>query len=325
MVLDRRKEARKRQKQRQKDAERGSGTADANEMADDEALLAQAEQTKPEMPDPWNENRVKKALEEHALACRRPPGEPKIYLELVTNHSTSANHEITQDNRELNRRNAVSKTKIFTRIFFNGKEVCQSSAKLLSSDFVVQVGQIFPIQILQLPESLTLQIIEGGTLKTTVLAEIKLPLCDSTQTLSEALLQPIEFKSDWKISHDHAGLGAGLNFPANYDGSEISHQTIQGKVFARVGWAKGVNGTILAPPIDQWNPKNDARYVTKTAKLKKTHIFYARKFKPSNNFVGLILDSANTLFERNVPSRGSPVPTYSVVNKTPTCGAGIHN
>ena len=92
-----------------------------------------------------------------------------------------------------------------------------------------------------------------------MVAEIKLPLCDSTQTMSEALLQPIEFKSDWKISHDHAGLGAGLNFPTNYDGSEISHQTIQGKVFARVGWAKGVNGTILAPPIDQWNPKNDAR------------------------------------------------------------------
>jgi len=35
---DRRREARKRQKQRQKDAERGSGTADVNEMADDEVL-----------------------------------------------------------------------------------------------------------------------------------------------------------------------------------------------------------------------------------------------------------------------------------------------
>ena len=257
---NRRKEARKRQKQRQKDAERGSGSADANEMADDEALLAEPEQTKPEMPASWNESTAKKEVEEHALACRRPPGEPKIYLELVTNHPTSANNEITQDNRELNRRNAVGKTKIFTRIFFNGKEVCQSNAKLLSSDFVVQVGQIFPIQILQLPETLTLQIIEGGTLKTTVVAEIKLPLCDSTQTLGEAVLQPIEFKSDWKISHDHAGLGANVNFPVNYDGSEISAQTIQGKVFARVGWARGMNGAILAPPIDQWNPKMDARF-----------------------------------------------------------------
>ena len=252
----RRKEARKRQKQRQKDAEKGSGTADANEMADDEALLAEPEQTKPEMPAAWNEAKVRKELEDHALLCRRAPGEPKIYLELLTNHSGTNE---TQDNRELNRRNAVSKTKIFTRIFFNGKEVCQSSAKVLSQDFVVQLGQIFPIQILQLPESLTLQIIEGGTLKTTVLAEIKLPLCESTQTLSEVVLEPIEFKSDLKINHDHAGLGAGLNFPVTYDGSEISHDRVNGKVFARVGWARGADGTILSPPIDQWNPKNDSK------------------------------------------------------------------
>ena len=255
---NRRKEARKRQKQRQKDAERGSGTADANEMADDEALLAEPEETKPEMPAVWNEAKMKKELEEHALMCRRAPGEPKIYLELLTNHSGT--NETSHDNRELNRRNAVSKTKIFTRIFFNGKEVCQSSAKSLTQDFVVQVGQIFPIQILQLPESLTLQIIEGGTLKTTVLAEVKLPLCESTQTLSsESLLQPIEFKSDLKINHDHAGLGAGLNFPVNDDGSEISHEYVHGKVFARVGWAKGSDGSILSPPVDQWNPKTDLK------------------------------------------------------------------
>ena len=54
-------------------------------------------------------------------------------------------------------------------------------SKPLTSDFVVQVGQIFPLQIVQLPELLTLQIIEGGTIKTTVLAEIKLPLCEPTK------------------------------------------------------------------------------------------------------------------------------------------------
>ena len=91
------------------------------------------------------------------------------------------NNNETHDNRELNRRNAVSKSKIFTKIFFNGKEVCQSMSKPLTSDFVVQVGQIFPLQIVQLPELLTLQIIEGGTIKTTVLAEIKLPLCEPTK------------------------------------------------------------------------------------------------------------------------------------------------
>ena len=104
---------------------------------------------------------------------------------MISNGNNSSNE--THDNRELNRRNAVSKSKIFTKIFFNGKEVCQSMSKPLTSDFVVQVGQIFPLQIVQLPELLTLQIIEGGTIKTTVLAEIKLPLCEPTKVLNICL------------------------------------------------------------------------------------------------------------------------------------------
>ena len=107
-----------------------------------------------------------------------------------------------QDNRELQRRIAVSKTKVFTRISFNGKEVCQSSelwnpigteiknffhqliciflivsaSRPMHPDFVIPIGQIFPIQIVQLPETLKLQIIEGGTIKSTLIAEIKLPI-----------------------------------------------------------------------------------------------------------------------------------------------------
>ena len=65
------------------------------------------------------------------------------------------------DNRELNRRNATNKTKILIKIFFNGREVCQSQSKMIGQDFVVPIGQIFPIQIVQWPEKLTVQIIEG--------------------------------------------------------------------------------------------------------------------------------------------------------------------
>ena len=108
---------------------------------------------------------------------------------MISNGNNSSNE--THDNRELNRRNAVSKSKIFTKIFFNGKEVCQSMSKPLTSDFVVQVGQIFPLQIVQLPELLTLQIIEGGTIKTTVLAEIKLPLCEPTKVQNIWFFSPL--------------------------------------------------------------------------------------------------------------------------------------
>ncbi len=63
-----------------------------------------------------------------------------------------------QDNREMSRRQAVNKTKLFVRLFFNGKEVCQSSARSMNKNFVVTFAQIFPIQIVQLPEVLTLQV-----------------------------------------------------------------------------------------------------------------------------------------------------------------------
>ena len=229
-------------------------------MADDEALLAEPEAKKPEQPLPFDEQTIMKETEKHALQCRRPPGEPKIHLELMVSNGNSTSNE-THDNRELNRRSAVGKSKIFTKVFFNGKEVCQSMSKALTSDFVVQIGQIFPLQIVQLPELLTLQIIEGGTIKTTVLAEIKLPLCEPTKTLSDCSLEPIDFKSETKMSYDHAGLGSGINFPTNLDGSQIDQEFTKGKVYARVGWAKGSNGVILAPPPDQWCPRRDSKYL----------------------------------------------------------------
>lgn len=255
---NKRKEARKRQKQRQRDADKGSGSADANEMADDEALLAEPESKKPEPPQSFDEESTRSSLEKHALECRRPPGEPKLHLEWI-NSSGNGNNSETHDNRELNRRNALSKTKIFAKIFFNGKEVCTSSSKSLSTDFVIQVGQIFPIQIVQLPEHLKLQIIEGGTLKTVVLAEVKLQLCEPTKTLADCSLEPIEFKSEIKVAHDHSGLGSGNTFSTNLEGSEIDQEFTKGKIFARVGWARGPNGMIMAPSSDQWRPRKDSK------------------------------------------------------------------
>ena len=56
---------------------------------------------------------------------------------------------------------------------------------MIGQDFVVPIGQIFPIQIVQWPESLKVQIIEGSTLKTTLLAELQIPLCDSHTSLDK--------------------------------------------------------------------------------------------------------------------------------------------
>ena len=61
------------------------------------------------------------------------------------------------NNLELTRRKVASKTRVHVRILLNGKEVCQTASKNLISgdDFVVHIGQIFPVQIIQLPGVVT--------------------------------------------------------------------------------------------------------------------------------------------------------------------------
>ena len=43
-------------------------------MAEDDALLAEVEDVKPEEPKPYDEIQIKAEIEKAALTCRRPPG-----------------------------------------------------------------------------------------------------------------------------------------------------------------------------------------------------------------------------------------------------------
>ena len=156
----------------------------------DEEFLNESEPEKPSPPTQFDEDKIRASLDKAARKCRRNPGEPKLTLELLMGGKTSKESEI-HDNRELNRRNAVNKTKIMFKILFNGKEVCQSQSKIIGQDFVVPIGQIFPIQIQQWPESLRIQIIEGSTLKSSVIADVQIPVCDPNTSLDKVSYIPI--------------------------------------------------------------------------------------------------------------------------------------
>ena len=41
---------------------------------------AEPEAKKPEQPLPFNEQRSLEEIEKHALECRRPPGEPRVWI-----------------------------------------------------------------------------------------------------------------------------------------------------------------------------------------------------------------------------------------------------
>ena len=94
-------------------------------------------------------------------------------------------------------------------------------------------------------------------LRTTVLAEVQVPLCEAGKTL-EMLpsTEPIDFRSNIRFSHDHAGLGSMIDFSSTVDGSSIRSEPIKGQVFARVGWGKSPDGVVLSPSPSQWKPPN---------------------------------------------------------------------
>ncbi|XP_040568935.2 coiled-coil and C2 domain-containing protein 2A [Lepeophtheirus salmonis] len=257
------KEARKRQKQREKDAEKGSGTAELADIAADEKIISTPDIEKPKPVTDFDWELVKKKVTENAFKCRKPPGEPRLYLELTQTQSTAGStttigKEGIHDNREKIRQNAVSKTKISVRVYINGKEACHASPNSLTPEFTCQIGRIFPIQVLQWPETITIQIIEGTLLKSNVLAEVPVPLCDTSTTLESSQMEPITFKSDLKIIHDHLGLGSCIDFPINVDGSDIVSCKISGFIFVRLGWGKSRHGEVLCPPSSLWKPPRSA-------------------------------------------------------------------
>ena len=254
-VHNRRKEARRRQKQRDKNSEQGIGSVDVKEMALDEEILAQPEEEKPEPPGPFDEVAVMTEIEDVAKKCRRPPGETKITLELQMNVTSSGDNEQLVDSKEAKRRNALKKTKIFAKIFFNGKEVCLSAAKEMNDDFSVNFGQIFPLQIVQWPESLKVHIYEGSSIKSTQLTVVSVPLCDTSTTLDSVRMEKYPFESGLRVKHDHSGLGSGVEFGANIDGSKVQSRSIRGKLLTRIGWGKSTDGVIMAPM--HWSPPVD--------------------------------------------------------------------
>lgn len=60
---------------------------------------------------------------------------------------------------EVLRREDVKKRSVYLKVIFNEKEVSRTNSRPLGADFRVHFGQIFNLQIVNWPESLTLQVL----------------------------------------------------------------------------------------------------------------------------------------------------------------------
>ncbi|XP_026531661.1 coiled-coil and C2 domain-containing protein 2A [Notechis scutatus] len=155
---------------------------------------------------------------------------------------------------EVARREDVKRRSLFLKVLFNSKEVSRTVSRQMSSDFRIHFGQIFNVQIFNWPESLKLQLYETiGLGSANLLMEIFVPIPETTVLTGAAPVEEIEFSSDQCVTLEHEGVGSGVPFSFEADGSNNMILMTSGKVSCSVSWAVGANGIPLAPPVLQKN------------------------------------------------------------------------
>ncbi|XP_077033808.1 coiled-coil and C2 domain-containing protein 2A isoform X1 [Agelaius phoeniceus] len=210
------------------------------------------ERIKPIPPKMANSLEIEQQVREKADSCRRKPGEPILVPELTLSGSITPTEQCPR--AEVLRREDVKKRSAFIKVLFNSKEVSRTVTRPISSEFRVHFGQIFNLQIINWPESLKLQIYETtGISSTTLLAEVFLPVPETAVLTGSAPLEEIEFSSDQRVMLDHEGVGSGVSFSFEADGSNKMTFMTSGKVSSSVSWAVGEKGIPLIPPVSQQN------------------------------------------------------------------------
>ncbi|KAJ7402747.1 Coiled-coil and C2 domain-containing protein 2A [Pitangus sulphuratus] len=225
---------------------------DINEDEESEDYDFGEERIKPIPPKMASSLEIEQQVREKADNCRRKPGEPVLIPELVLSGNVTPTEQCPR--AEVLRREDVKKRSAFIKVLFNSKEVSRTVTRPISSDFRVHFGQIFNLQIINWPESLKLQIYETmGMSSTTLLAEVFIPVPETAVLTGSAPLEEIEFSSNQRVMLDHEGVGSGVPFSFEADGSNKMTLMTSGKVSNSVSWAVGEKGIPLIPPVSQQN------------------------------------------------------------------------
>ncbi|ERE90702.1 coiled-coil and C2 domain-containing protein 2A isoform 1 [Cricetulus griseus] len=203
----------------------------------------------PELTDPAV---IEQQVRERVAHSRRRPGEPTLVPELSLAGNVTPNDQCPRV--EVLRREDVRRRSVYLKVVFNSKEVSRTVSRPLGADFRVHFGQIFNLQIFNWPESLMLQVYETiGHSGTILLAEVFLPIPETTIVTGRAPIEEVEFSSNQHVTLDHEGVGSGVPFSFEADGSNQLTLMTSGKVSHSVAWAVGENGIPLIPPLSQQN------------------------------------------------------------------------
>ncbi|XP_067226933.1 coiled-coil and C2 domain-containing protein 2A isoform X1 [Chanodichthys erythropterus] len=206
----------------------------------------------PEKPDPPEKPDVS-TLEEHvrekAARIRRKPGESLLIPELTVSGPVTPNEQCPR--AEFARREDVAKRALFIKVLYNDKEVSRTDSRALNMDFRVHFGQIFNLKIVNWPESIKLQVFESVGSSSTQLAEVCVPLPETSVLTGSAPSEEMEFSSNHRVTFSHEGVGSGVAFSFEADGANTQTLMTSGKLSCCVSWAVGEDDIPLAPPSTQ--------------------------------------------------------------------------
>uniref|UniRef100_A0A8C6QJK4 Coiled-coil and C2 domain containing 2A n=1 Tax=Nannospalax galili TaxID=1026970 RepID=A0A8C6QJK4_NANGA len=229
-----RKAQRAKKKKKKKAAEEHTDEEEAEEPFPEEDVV------KPIPPEPTDPGLIEQQVRERAAHSRRRPGEPMLVPELSLAGNVTPSDQCPRV--EVSRREDVKRRSVYLKVLFNGKEVSRTVTRQLGADFRVHFGQIFNLQIFNWPESLMLQVYETvGHSSTTLLAEVFLPIPETTIVTGRAPMEEVEFSSNQHVTLDHEGVGSGVPFSFEADGSNQLTLMTSGKVSHSVAWAIGEN------------------------------------------------------------------------------------
>ncbi|XP_031197991.1 coiled-coil and C2 domain-containing protein 2A isoform X2 [Mastomys coucha] len=241
-----------RRAQRAKKKKKKQTAEERPEEEEVEEPFPEEEVKKPTPPEPTDPAVIEQQVRERVAHSRRRPGEPTLIPELSLAGNVTPNDQCPRV--EVSRREDVRRRSVYLKVVFNSKEVSRTVSRPLGADFRVHFGQIFNLQIFNWPESLMLQVYETiGHSGTTLLAEVFLPVPETTLVTGRAPIEEVEFSSNQHVTLDHEGVGSGVPFSFEADGSNQLTLMTSGKVSHSVAWAVGENGIPLIPPLSQQN------------------------------------------------------------------------
>ncbi|XP_067894068.1 coiled-coil and C2 domain-containing protein 2A isoform X2 [Heterodontus francisci] len=231
----------KKKKKKSADKQQAEGT--------EESLMVE-EFPKPDPPEQVDALLVEQQVRATAARIRRKPGEPVLTPELSMTATVTPTSQCPRG--EQLRRQDVQRSTLYAKVLFNNKEVSRTSSRTLTADFRIHFGQIFNVQIVNWPESIKIQIFETVGISTTK-TEVFVPIPETSVLTGSTPIDEIEFSSNQRVMFNHEGVGSGVPFSFEADGSNQLILLTSGKLACSVSWAVREDGVPLVPPMFQQN------------------------------------------------------------------------